>query len=239
MKGKILVVIFLLIGVCFLILKSSFFKVREVYIVGNSDIFPSLAFFKKDRNLLLTSTVAFSKEIQKNYPMVQTVAIQKRFPNTLWIEIEEREPVFISTESEAPLFIDSAGFLVPTFERFKAKEPIRLSCTLEKIEGGRLTDNSLISLLSFVSQLKNDMLPPISHVVCKDSKNAALKIGTTTIKLSLPIQKQQILTNSLQFLFKQFRIEGKTPRTIDVRFTKPVLHFEQEQVASVSSESAN
>ena len=232
-----LFILCLLSGIGFWAAKNSFLEVKEVDIVGHEDTFSTLAFLKKPRNLLFIFPQALTTEIKREFPVVRNVIIHKEFPNTLRIEIEERKPLFIMNEDQKQLLIDPDGVLMPNSSRFMEKNLIHVACGVHQSDRVRVTDSSLVSLFSLVAILQKDLPLSVTNVVCVDQYTAVMTIGKTNIKISLPIEKQAALTNSLQFLFKQFRIEGKYPYGIDLRFAKPVLTLEQEEVESSASDS--
>lgn len=210
------------IGVAIWVVRSSFFEVLEIQIIGNKDIFPETSFFVRKRNLLFLSTSSIAYEIQNAYPLVQKVAIKKQFPNTLKIDITEREPLFMYTTPETIYLLDHEGYVIPNLSRLQNKRYIYLICNTGIIET-RLTDASLISLLEFTGKLIKNREFEVRELVCPEKNTAFIKTDQTKIKVMVPVAKPETLANTLQFLFKQFRIEGKYPDVVDLRFEKPVL----------------
>jgi hypothetical protein len=92
------------------------FKIKEVNIKGERSI--PLEEIKNviSSNFDMGAIIFFNskkieKEILKRFPEINSVKIQRNFPNILNIEIEEKEPVAVFCQKEDCQFLDENGFL--------------------------------------------------------------------------------------------------------------------------------
>ena len=77
-------------------------------------------------------------------------------------------------------------------------------------------------MIAELAEKKSD--PPPAWLICESPAYFAIDFGNFKAIYSSD-QDAQSLAASLLFLFKQFRIEGKYPSKIDLRFEKPVIKY--------------
>lgn len=76
--------------------------------------------FISSRSILLVNFDKISKGVLDNFPQVAKVSLKRNFPNTITIEIEEREPVAVFSHNEDYFFIDREGII---FEEISPDSP--------------------------------------------------------------------------------------------------------------------
>lgn len=220
----------------FKVVSGPTFQISQVNIYGNSDIFSELSLFKKPQNLLFLSLAQLKDQIITTFPYVKNVTIQKKFPNKVLIQVEERVPVAEYIDEEYQLYIDEEGVFLPRLERFANLSFPKLICQIQIGKEERISDQNLVQALKILAGLRNEVTS-IQNLACKDSQTYMLTTDKTEVIFPTSEDHSQVIS-SLQFLFKQFRIEGKQPEVVDLRFEKPVLIPKKIQEASSSTESS-
>lgn len=214
------------------VVTSPIFLVRTIVISGQPDIFSDLTFLNKKRNLILMSTKDVETDLQKNQ-YVKVVQITKQYPETLFIQVNEREPLALLNQQNVIGLADREGFILPKLARFNKHDFAEIIC--EQIPGGaqKIEQLGVLQALALMDELQGANLK-VKNIICTDETTATLTIDHTEILINnqTPVGRQ---ASSLLFLLKQFRIEGKQPEKIDLRFDKPVLTPEITQPVATES----
>ena len=110
----VLLFFILVVGLVYFFLFSSYFRIKNVYIVGadkyedkvNQVINQEL---KERANIFLFQNQAVEKKISEKYPIFSQVKIYKGFPDALKIDLKKREPVLICKSQGNEFLIDKEG----------------------------------------------------------------------------------------------------------------------------------
>lgn len=196
------------------------FELKSVIINGDPLIFTDLTVFQIKRNVLFLSIREFSDIVSAKNPWVASIRVTKYLPHTLYIDVDERMPV-VKSSGDRQFFIDKEGKVLPEVIREKTEFP-SLNCVVTTEVGQTITEETIRQGVQIVFDLEalEDFHP--TDLTCIDSKIMEIDFSETRVIYSTAQNPQQVVT-SLQLLFKQFRIEGKWPKIVDLRFDKPVL----------------
>lgn len=234
----LVVVSFLLFGRIIFSLFVGFFEIQTVYIQADSRLILDTSIFQQKRNLLTISQSAFEKEVTDHFPQVASVRIEKHFPNTLFIQITPRVPIVYFKLNGEKRYIDVTGKILTSLPQYEKLKTTLLNCQFNELDAGQIvTDEIAKKAISVASNVVTEIDTAIVSIDCIDAQNAVL-LRTSEVNVILPTDKNEELASSLQFLLKQFRIDGNWPKTLDLRFEKPVLISEVIQEASTSSDAA-
>lgn len=211
------------------------FQVKTVFITGEPKLFTNSTIFTQKRNILLLNAQNFSEEIKKAHPLIKEIIVTKRYPNTLYVRVTERVPVAVYDTEAGPLFIDAEGIVLSN-RGLQLLLPV-LNCQIsERNPGEQVVNSTTRAALDMLSKLINNQIQVLS-ARCSEEGNTVIVILIDTQFLFSATQNNNKLLSSLQFLLKQFRIEGNRPHLIDLRFDKPVLIPEVVLEASPASVS--
>lgn len=213
------------------------FEIRTVLLQGDPAFLSNITFFQQKRNLLTLDSTAFKKEILNLYPLIADVSIEKRLPNTLFVQVEPRVPIVFIESAEGIAFLDATGKIIPHLPQFEKYKTVELNCATDVLEVGQTISNEAArKAIQVAAQVIHHIDSSVDSINCIEGQNAVL-IRTTEVDVIAPADKNEELASSLQFLLKQFRIDGNWPKVVDMRFEKPVLISEIVQEASPSSEA--
>lgn len=171
-------------------------------------------------NILFFPTESIIHQIKIDNPLVKTVEIRKKFPSTLEFVIYKRKPI---------AEIDTEGIRVGIDEENVVTEitpqeqlPI-IYVTMPLVRIGATVKNSMVvQAVSLINKTK----PFIqwSSIESYETQSIRARSGKTDILITQTSDLQQIL-DTLQTLMEGFRIKGTIPKSIDLRFGKPIVQF--------------
>ena len=110
-------------GVFYLVCFHSFFQVKAIEVSGNEKVSSEnlenlldervnrKVLFFPSRSIFLANFDEIAKEILKNFPQVAETELRRKLPNTLLLQIEEREPVAFFCQTDKIFFIDKEGIV--------------------------------------------------------------------------------------------------------------------------------
>jgi len=219
---------------------SSFFQIKTLQFLGNEKTsFKELnkVILEKEKNIFLINLSQIKDNILKKYPYIEKVSFQKKLPNILNVQIEERKPaaIFCSIRDnqETCYFIDNKGVIfeplgVDQFplEMVKIKEEIFKDLDLGQV----VIDSELIKkILKINSQLKNLEIPAEEFLLVFDKRLNVKTCNKWEIYFSLE-KDLDLQLNELEVLLKEENIlkNRKNIEYIDLRFNKIFIYPENK-----------
>lgn len=109
----------------YLLLFSSYFVVKNATVVGNQKVSydevqkalqetesgRNTLFFPKN-NLFLIQGSVLSQKLEDEYFIIDSVEVQKVFPNIIRVEIEEKIPVVVWQQNNTKFYVDQEGYVI-------------------------------------------------------------------------------------------------------------------------------
>jgi cell division septal protein FtsQ len=201
------------------------FQVRTIYIEADPVFFTTTSLFSKPQNLLFISTKKFAAEILKALPILEDVSITKQFPDTLHIVPKLRSVVAMVASNQEKFYVGDGGYVLPVSSSAQTQTYPTISCSLDRAPVGEIVhSDSIKTAVEIISPIEHELKLSISTITCELEQSLKIKTSAFIIIIS---DKQDIThaISSLQYLQIQFRIEGRAPVSIDLRFEKPVLRY--------------
>lgn len=205
----------------FLIVVLYGFQLTTIYLEADVHIFSDLSYFNKKDNLFFLSPEKYRNEIQRLYPAVKEVAINKNYPRSLYIKVVERNPLATAYFEGKTIYIDTKGVVLPPLSRFSSENLARIECPLT-INNNRIANQDILEALRILDAINTNHLATVATLFCHESGKMSLFTNATEIIFSSGQDPQKVVA-SLQFLIKQFTINASWPKEIDLRFDKTVL----------------
>lgn len=160
-------ILFLLIGTIIFILTTPMFNIKQININGinqlSEDEILSLSTLSIDNNIFKNSKSSIIKNIKQN-PYVENVVIKRKLPNTVEINIEERQKICMLQFVNGYVYINTQGYILEISEN-KLDLPIIIGYKTEEdkiVPGNRLINNDLENLnnvLKIIEALKEIEVP--------------------------------------------------------------------------------
>ena len=177
------------------------------------------------QNLLFLSKEKWEKRIEKENPLLKEIKIERKFPNQILLKFKKREPkaVIFNPIASTRLLIDGEGVILKK-ENQEKKLPVIIA-GLQNFEIGDRIKNKSIELILDCIEVLEESAQGARFEVSEGAKILTVTLSNNVlILISQELEKEKIIY-SLQILLKKFKIEGKWPKRIDLRFKKPILTF--------------
>jgi len=230
--GRILIILLISFLLFFLILKiNNYFKIKEIIIISpkkNASIF-GLDDLKKDNFFILK---AKKNQIEDNLKLInssiKTIKIEPIFPDKVKLIVDFYEPMAILIGSDINFYLSRDSRIL-----FKTKDIRERELTLinyyQKLPDFLYKTGDYISFSDIKMAVELiDFFDQIGFVVKKvDIKSEDMLIFNLRDREILLTDKKDKngQKNQLKKIIRQFKIEGKEFKKIDLRFDKPVVVF--------------
>ena len=146
--------------VCYFLFFHSFFKIDKIEIFGNEKLKTEQieSLIEKDQNIFLFNIDKNKKKILENFPEITELLLEKDFPRSIKIQVEERKPVAVFCQNEEYFFIDKKGIVYEKAEPDAMLSIKNLTLNKELRLGDEiLTENQLNQILKIETKLKENL----------------------------------------------------------------------------------
>ena len=171
-------------------------------------------------NMIFFQSGAVIAEIKEENPLIRTIEIRKHFPSTLELVVYKRQPIARLQTNTALVGIDEEGVVTDmlgndTLPVILIDVPLVRMGAMMKDEAVKQSITILVHVSSYLHIQKIQKFESMSLLVKTQESNIFFT------------QKGDIrpILDTLQTLIMGFRIKGTMPKTIDLRFDKPVVQF--------------
>jgi hypothetical protein len=150
-----------------LVLKTPYFEIRKIEIAGEKELQEEniKELVLQNQNFFLLNSLNLSQSIEKTFPKIKSIKVKKKFPNSILIEIIEREAIGIycqEQEGKSCFLISDDGVIFSLYPREEKKEMDQKNSLLKILEkrekkfkiGDRAIEEDLVSNFIF---LKNEL----------------------------------------------------------------------------------
>lgn len=147
---------------------SDIFEVKNIKVLGNEKINAGNLYSivqnnvntKFVRSIFLTNVLDIKKEITQKYPEIETVSVEKKFPQTINVTIKERKPVAVFCEGTNDCYlIDIYGYIFKKPADFSLSVPVVKQQSIAKyfVTGESAVDkDAMIAIYKTSEILKNN-----------------------------------------------------------------------------------
>lgn len=226
---KRIIVVTVLAGAFFGLLwfGNNFVKVRTIIIKGDTkqQLRGLNIFYQK--NLILLSSKELEQSLLTDNPQLQSVSIEKKFPNSLVITVQLQSIIASIQMNEGYAYLSEGGKIVQKSREKNNQFP--LIHYYQKLNYSSVSAGDDMKYIDIVSAL---------HFINKCSE---LGLKTDTVDINGPdmllftigdkkiyfTTEKELKTQDyeLEQIIKQFKIEGKDFKSLDLRFEKPIITF--------------
>lgn len=116
----VLVLVLLLLIGFYALLNSNIFNIKDIQIKGNKQVeyekIVSYLRLNNEKNIFMNSTKEMEARLKEN-PYIDEVTVEKKFPNSLEIDIKERKPVAILKSGNTYCYMDKKGELLEVISK--------------------------------------------------------------------------------------------------------------------------
>ncbi|MDK2820683.1 MAG: cell division protein FtsQ [Clostridia bacterium] len=230
----LLLLIFLFtVTALFYFIHSGFFGFKHLVITGNRHIeakeVENLMAVSKGTNLWQLDTSNIEKRL-KTHPLIADVKINRRWPNTLTVNVKERNPKAIIFNQGNFFLVDGEGVIMQRVEKV-GKINLPLITGLDKLKdigpGSLVNDERLKVALNVVKQISSEDLNQIREIIAT-SPNSLQFIWAGNIIIKYGDENE--VANKMAKIHKALNGLNGTENVeyIDVSFEgPPVIKFSQ------------
>lgn len=196
------------------------FTIRNVEVAGEG-VGVAVDQAKLPKNLLFFPVDGVTQQILKDYPLVGSVIIKKKYPSTLVITAVGRKPFAVAGIGSEIYLLDAGGVVLEQYPINTGLPTIRIAMPSAQ-PGVTISDPAVSAAVLFLRETVS--IVPISDIIELD--RSALQAQAESMSIVFAQQSDiPVLARTLQIMISGFRIKGKLPATIDFRFDKPVVTF--------------
>jgi hypothetical protein len=220
--GAIFLALVFLFGIYFLL------QIKKIIVKEYTDSIPlrGLRSFAQ-KNLLLVSPDDVKKIILTENPTIRSVAVQKAFPNTLIITVESQPFIAIFEMNSGYVYLSENGKIIQKSK--EKKEDIPLIKYYQKMNyasynpGESLEYNDILTALHFLKTATEVGLQT-DTVDINGFDMLLFSVGDKKLFFTTE-KKKETQDYELRQIIKQFKIEGRDFKSLDLRFEKPIIVF--------------
>ncbi|MBI4066715.1 FtsQ-type POTRA domain-containing protein [Candidatus Gottesmanbacteria bacterium] len=214
------VIVILLVSGVFSWGVNALFTIRSVEVAGVG-IGIAVDQTKLPKNLLFFPVDEVRKQILKDYPLVGSVTVKKKYPGTLVITAIPRKPFAIAGVGRETYALDVDGVVLSQYPS-QNDLPIISIAMLPMQPGSTVSDPAVMAAVRFLRETAS--VVAVSEITGFDA--SSLQARAESMSIVFPQNADiLVLARTLQTITAGFRIKGKLPTTIDLRFDKPVVTF--------------
>lgn len=198
---------------------SRFFQIQEIQLTGDAYAIELNEDITK-KNIFLFPADEIRQQILRDYPLIKTIGITKKYPHTLFISITLRKPIASLYTDSYYFGIDNEGFIT-SLEKVQDVPVIAINADpIHK--GERVANITIGQVLKFIQYTREFIRP--SLITIFDRSSFVAKVEQSDI-LFPQEEDLRSISDTLQILIGGFRIKGIMPKVIDLRYSKPVVRF--------------
>ena len=197
--------------------ESEYFSIEEINYNGNKFLtineLEYITGLEINTNILAYRIKDIESELLKS-PWIENVKIKRSLPNTIYIEIQEREPIFWATKDDILYYLDkNTNFIAPvTEEKFISLPTIDIKYANEK---------AIESLPDFLDMFKTIELPfsinEVSWFSINPGKGYELHLEKYNINISAAIENWKRNTKNLASAIRDLEKRNEFNKIKEIR----------------------
>lgn len=204
-----------------LVTEAAFFKVSQVEVAGDPEglVATEVVTLVKGTNLVLFPEQEIKAKLASQLSL-ERVEFTKQFPGKIVAKVSFRQPFFSFQSSVGRFLVDKYGVLYAPAGSESLPQVSDQNSNLSL--GQKLPDNQLNLVRGLLAAVEGKFTPLV------------IKISAFEVTLILSSNIQVLLTvspnldrdiSALQLITTQAKIEGKIPRLVDLRYSKPLVTY--------------
>ncbi|MCL4360110.1 FtsQ-type POTRA domain-containing protein [Patescibacteria group bacterium] len=172
------------------------------------------------QSLLFLSTSKLKKQILEDNPLIGALTVSKKYPHTLVITVLARNAVVVLRSNGRTVGLDDKGYVIDDVRQ--SGLPVLIFPVSPLVEGVQVSDRRVLTGIGFLDATRTYL--DVREITSYESTSLLAKTPQTDIYFSQDADTKT-LGSALQILMAGFKIKGKLPSHVDLRFNKPVVTF--------------
>jgi len=225
---SLFLIIFFFATTVFFLLRSDLFHVRTLEFEFEELADEALVRQRISEEVLGRSTVflnptAVKEKIEREFLTIEAIKITKKLPDKLFINVSVRVPLGrVRTKEGRQLLVDAKGLLFR--EASGERLPVidlgeSFSGSLGEVIGGK----EVQAYLETLRVIEERGLKTVS--IALEVQMIKLKLKTGVVVL---LSVEELVPEQIELLIqilKRYRVAGRVPKRVDLRFSRPVVRF--------------
>ena len=210
---------------CFL---NQFFLIKNIELVSDKKFLLTNKDELINKNLFLINEDETAKKIVFKNPQLKRAVVNKVWPNTLKITVYFYEPTAALIVNQGFFNLSSDGRILAKIKDGQPSLPVinyyqKLNSNSFET-GDRIDYEDIRQTLFFIDKLRQINLVPLT-IDIKGQDMLVFNLESDEEIIFSNKKEKELQDYQLEFIIKQFKIEGKEFKKIDLRFEKPVVTF--------------
>jgi len=207
-------------------LVNHFFLIKKIQIVSSDNNIKILGLdYFENKNILLFNSEKAGQELIGKNPLIKSVLIFKKLPDSLVIKAEKDTPIVIIKADNGFFLLSQSGKIIIKTKENNSGLPIinyYQNLYYYQYQPGEIIDyQDILVCLSFLKKVE-DLGLKVDTIDIAGVYMVAFNLDKKKIIFSLE-KNRTIQAYQLETLIKQFQIEGKEFVSLDLRFDKPII----------------
>ena len=229
-----LLFLFFMGAFAYFLLFSSFFQIKEIKISGNikvpvedlkntiSNQIDKKIIFVNFKNIFFANLDELNEIILEKFPQIAKVNLDRKFPDVLAAQIEERKPVALFVRGENYFYIDKTGVIFEEVSEPHQMLRIKLTSVPDLELGKRIIDEENITQILKINSKLNDLKIPLEELLVVSERRVNAKTSEGWEIYFNPQRDIEWQLTDLSLLLKQRIPPEKRGNLeyIDLRFEK-------------------
>lgn len=212
----------------FLFINSSYFTVGTVVVEGNKYIAVEdvlrVAGVPEQVNIFRLKTPEIKDRLMSDLRVAE-VQVERKFPATISIHIQERQPLAFVANQYGFVEIDRQGIVMAAFKNLKqVKIPVITGVRLGNVYVGDQVNNpGLLNVLTYLAALDEEVLNQLSEV---NIKSADELVAYTTSSIYIRVGDNQRLMEKAKLtgeILQEISAKKMVVEYIDLNYTSPII----------------
>jgi cell division septal protein FtsQ len=180
----------------------------------------------KGQNIFTVDTAKLKNKIKDRLMYVKNLEVKKQYPNKITIKINERQPqAALSQNNSLWYYVDESGFVFS--QSYEAQDLPKINYknyNLNLFLGQQISNDTVLKTIEIASLLKNNFVP-FKEIKLNSQSEIIVELDSELQAFMSSNREVQIQVESLQFILRLSKIEGRLPASIDLRYAKPVVKY--------------
>lgn len=212
------------VSICFL--ANRYYQVTQIQVASETGPLTLIGIEEfNGKNILLFSEDTVKNTIYENNPLIKKVSVEKVLPGKLVIKIEENQPLAYLVVDRGYFVLADDGRILEKNKDIQGKKPVinyYQKLTYSSYQAGDRVDlKDIRTALHFTQNVEGLGLPVVSiDINGFDMIRLQLENKMILFTTEKDIRAQDY---QLDTLIRQFKVEGRNFKTLDLRFDKPIV----------------
>ncbi len=208
----------------------SYTKIQKIIVIGNINNIRGLNILDNQR-LLFIKNEEITKQLTKINPAIKNIFIEKKYPDTLVLQVEERKAFVQAVSNGYKIYYDKEGIPIE-YTNVSFSLPL-INAKMLNLRKDRKTDWRIMKAIKITEDFGKLNINIEDITILDNESNFIVKLVQDG-KVIIPYNDDPAnIAASLQIIIHRFRIEGKFIEKVDFRFEKPIVSLSNgEKISS-------